>query len=127
MASEKNETGFHTVTPPPKKRSGGSPKLSREHCEAVFAALTEKAETDQPWLAHQDQFSTVHKATSRALLYRETIAKYRLVENVKQVTSMVYSVTRDPDTGEKQLDEKGNEIGPFVFALRLKDEKELAA
>lgn len=124
MAKETSDIGFVDATPPPKIRKGAATKLSREHCEQVISALTDKAETDNPWIVNGEQFDTSHQATARALLYRESFAKYGLVDNIKEVTSTVYSVKTNPETGEKQTDSNGKVLGPWVFGLKLRDPNE---
>lgn len=127
MAEEK-KFNFNAVTPPPKTRKSRGPSLPKEQLEEMYQALQQKDENGEyAWVSNGQEFPTEAKCSTQLLRWRKAFHQYGLVSETSDIRGTHYSLARDPETGQrkfKTVEGKEVEVGPFVFALRLKGENE---
>lgn len=119
--SEAEKVTIGAVVPPPQRRKAKGPSLDKSICDQMFSQMNEPDENGYPFIGNGIDYDTMAKAQAQALRYRKAFAAHNIVEDKEALTSTCWAVTRDPETGEKQFDDEGNEVGPFRFALAISD------
>lgn len=127
MASKEETFKAVAVTPPPRRRASKGPTLSKDFCEEMLAAMKVKGEDGEyPWISNGKTYPKENQCSAQLLRFRKAFVAHGLVTS-EEITGTSYSTSRDPETGAKKLDDNGKEIGPFAFALKVKEPETEAA